>query len=332
MKQIATKIGLSVLTALTGGAAWMIAEPGAQSIMSAMFKPAAPTAEAAEVAPPAAVTGLKDSQAANTSIGAAMDGLLSNARAANRPDIDLISLTAAKARISELSAKIVGLQAGDEAALKLLNDDINATALAAARSEIAGLSLQADKVGGAIRSDFVAAEKELTAAKKQLDPETVRARIAFEEAMTGVKSAVITGMGSDALAVVAAASNAEQAMVTLSTLKSSGSSALTKTKRDSFSANLKSCRQVADEIVALSAGKKANVFASREKKADAKYLQDTSAWAKSRMAELDQAAAKISSADRKTLAQSATRSAEVLAELQAAVVHVREISARLGNK
>src|SRR5688572_10195966 len=133
MKDILTKVGLSVLTAITGGAAWMIAEPGAQSIMSTMFRPAAPTAEAAEVAE---VTGLKVSQAANTSLGAALDGLLSIARAANRPDIDLISLTAARARISELSAKIAALNAGDEAALDLLNADINATALGAARSEI----------------------------------------------------------------------------------------------------------------------------------------------------------------------------------------------------
>ena len=106
MKQILTKVGLSVLTALTGGAAWMIAEPGAQSIMSAMFRPAAPTAEAAV---PATVTGLKDSQDANTSLSASVDGLLNIARAANRPAVDLVSLTAARARISELSAKIAGL-------------------------------------------------------------------------------------------------------------------------------------------------------------------------------------------------------------------------------
>ncbi|HEY7797742.1 MAG TPA: hypothetical protein VIA80_03185 [Hyphomonadaceae bacterium] len=326
MKQVFTKVGLSVLTALTGGAAWMIAEPGAQSLMSAMFKPAAPTAEAAEVAE---VTGLRDSQAANTSLGAAMEGLLNIARAANRPDIDLISLTAARARISELSAKIGGLAAGDEAALKLLNDDINATALAAARSEIAALSSQADKIGGSIRSDFLTAEKELAAQKKQLDADSARARVAFEEAMTGIKSAVVIAVGSDAASVIAAASNAEQAMVTLASLKSSGQSAFSKTKREAFNASIKTSRQTVDEIVALAAGKKASVFASRDRKADAKYLQDTAAWAKSRMAELDQAAAKISTADRKTLTQSAARAAEVSAELQAAVIHVREVSARL---
>jgi hypothetical protein len=326
MKQIAIKVGLSVLTAITGGAAWMIAEPGAQSIMSTMFRPAAPTAEAAEVAE---VTGLKVSQAANTSLGAALDGLLSIARAANRPDIDLISLTAARARISELSAKIAALNAGDEAALDLLNADINATALGAARSEIVALAAQADKIGGSIRNDFLTAEKELAAQKKVLDADSARAKLAFEHAMAGVKSAVVTAVGSDAASVIAAASNAEQAVVTLASLKSSGQSAFTKTKREAFNASLKTSRKAGEEIVALAAGKKANLFSSRERKADAKYLQDTAAWAKSRIAELDQTAAKIGTADRKTLAQSATRAAEINAELQAAVIHVRQVSARL---
>lgn len=326
MKKIAIKVGISVLTAITGGAAWMLAEPGAQSIMSAMFKPAAPTAEAAV---PAAVTGLKDSQDATTSLGASLDGLLNIARAANRPALDLVSLTAARARISELSARIAGLEAGDEAALELLNEDINRTALAAARSEIAALSLQADKIGASIRGDFLAAERDLAASDKKLDDDTVHARRSFEEAMAAIKSAVVFAAGADAPSVVAAASNAEQAMVTLTSLKSSGSSAFTKSKRDAFSASLKTARQVGEEIVSLAAGKKTNLFSSRERKADAKYLQDTAAWAKSRIAELDQAAAKISAADRKTLTQSTTRAAEITAELQAAVIHVREVSARL---
>jgi hypothetical protein len=326
MKQVVTKVGLSVVTALTGGAAWMIAEPGAQSLMSAMFKPAAPTAEAAEVAE---VTGLKDSQAANMSLGAAMDGLLSIARAANRPDIDLISLTAARARISEISAKIASLEAGDEAALQLLNDDINAIALEAARSEIAALAAQAEKIGGSIRSDFRAAENELAAQKKTLDADSARAKVTFEQAVAGVKSAVVTAIGTDAASVIAAASNAERAVVTLASLKSSGQGAFTKTKREAFNASLVRSRQVGEEIIALAAGKKANVFSSRERKADAKYLQDTAVWAKARIAELDQAAAKLGTADRKTFTQSATRAAEISVELQAAVIHVREISARL---
>jgi hypothetical protein len=325
MKQVATKVGLSVLTALTGGAAWMIAEPGAQSLMSAVFKPVAPVAEAAA----AEVTGLKDSQVANVSLGAAMDGLLSIARAANRPDVDLVSLIAAKARISELNAKISGLGAGDEAALELLNNDINETALSAARSEIAALSVQADKIGGSIRSDFLAAEKELAASKKTLDADSAQARASFEGSMSAIKSAVVISVGSDAPSVVAAASNAEQAMVALTSLKSTGQSAFSKTKRESFNASLKAARPVGEEIIALAAGKKANVFSSRERKADAKYVQDTAAWAKARIAELDQASAKIATADRKTLVQSASRAAEINAELQAAVVHVREISARL---
>jgi hypothetical protein len=291
-----------------------------------MFRPAVLTAEAAEVAE---VTGLKDSQAANTSLGAAMDGLLSIARAANRPDLDLISLTAARARISELSAKIASLEAGDEAALDLLNADINATALEAARSEIAALAAQADKLGGSIRSDFVAAEKELAAQKKTLDPDSARARVAFEQAMAGVKSAVVTAVGTDAASVISATSNAEQAVVTLASLKSSGQGAFTKTKRDAFNASLKSSRQTGEEIIALAVGKKTNLFSSRERKADAKYLQDTAAWAKSRIAELDQVAAKIGTADRKTLTQSATRASEINAEFQAAVIHVRQVSARL---
>lgn len=307
----------------------MVAEPGAQSLMSAMFKPVAPQAEAAEVASPAEVTGLRDSQVANTSLSAAVDGLLSIARAANRPDLDLVALTAAKARISELNAKIAGLGPGDDAALDLLNGDINEIALSAARSEIAALSTQADKIGGSIRSDFQAAERELAAAKKTLDADSALARASFEGSMSAIKSAVVISVGSDAPSVVAAASNAEQAMVALTSLKSTGQSAFSKTKRESFNASLKAARPVGEEIVALAAGKKANVFSSRERKADAKYLQDTAAWAKARVAELDQAAAKIGAADRKTLIQSATRAAEINTELQAAVVHVREISARL---
>jgi hypothetical protein len=328
MKQIATKIGLSALTAITGGAAWMIAEPGAQSVMSAMFKPVTPQAEA-EASAVAAVTGLKDTQAANTSLATSMEGLLNIARAANRPDIDLVALTAARARVSELNAKMAGLNQGDEAALDLLKGEINDIALSAARAEIAALSIQADKVAGSIRSDFQIAEKELTGLKKDLDPESKAAKASFEASMTSIKSAVVMSVGSDAMSVVSAASNAEQGLVALTSLKASGANAFTKAKRETFNANLMTARQVGEEIAALSAGKKASLFASREKKADAKYLQDTAAWAKARVAELDQASAKLGTMDRKSLVQAATLAAGTSTEFQNAIVHVREVSARL---
>lgn len=331
MKQLLTKVALSVITALTGGAAWMIAEPGAQSLFTAAVKPFAPKAEAAiVVAPtPAPVTGLKDSQSANTSLSASMEGLLEIARAAERPDIDLIALTAAKVRISELSAKIAGLEQGDEAALELLNNDINETALKAARAELASLSAQADKISGSIRSDFQAAEKELASLKKQLDADSLASKRSFDETLTAIKSAALIGIGSDAVSVVAAASSAEKSLVALNSLKSAGGSAFSKAKRESFNASLASSRLVGDEIAALAAGKKASVFASRDRKADAKYLQDTAAWAKGRMAELEQHAAKISSADRKSLTASASLAAGINTELQDAVVHVRGAAARL---
>jgi hypothetical protein len=332
MKQIATKVGLSILTAITGGAAWMFAEPGAQSLMSAMFKPAAPTAEAAvaEVAAPRAqVVGLKDTQAANTSLSASVDGLLNIARAANRPDIDLVALTAAKARISELNARMAGLGAGDEAALGLLKDDINETALMAARAEIAALSAQADKLAGPVRSDFQAAEKELAGLNKELDPDSKAAKASFEQAVAAIKAALVISVGSDAVPVVSAASTAEQGLVTLTSLRSSGPGAFTRAKRESFNANLKTVRQVGEEIATLTAGKKTSVFSSREKKADAKYLQDTAAWAKARVAELDLASARLATLDRKALVQAATLAAGTSTEFQNAIVHVREISARL---
>jgi hypothetical protein len=307
----------------------MIAEPGAQSLMSAMFKPVTPQAQAAVAAGPTEVKGLRDSQAANTSLSAAMDGLLSIARAAKRPDIDLVALTAARARVSELNAKMTGLGAGDEAALNLLKEDINATALSVARAEIAALSSQADKTAGSIRSDFQAAEKELAALNKELDADSKAARASFEEAMASIKSAVVISLGSDAMPVVSAASNAEQGLVTLTSLKSSGANAFIKAKRETFNANLKTARQVGEEIAALSAGKKASLFAKREKKADAKYLQDTAVWAKARVAELDQASAKLATMDRKSLVQAATLAAGTSTEFQNAIVHVREVSARL---
>ncbi|HEX5005569.1 MAG TPA: hypothetical protein VFV70_00570 [Hyphomonadaceae bacterium] len=332
MKQIATKVGLSVLTAITGGAAWMIAEPGAQSIMSAMFKPVTPQAEAEAPAVPAAVTGLKDTQAANTSLATAMEGLLNIARAANRPDIDLVALTAARARVSELNAKMAGLNQGDEAALQLLKSDINDIALSAARTEIAGLSVQADKIASSLRNDFQTTEKELAGMKKELDADSIAAKASFEASMTAIKSAVVMSVGSDAMSVVSAASNAEQGLVTLTSIKSSGANAFTKAKRDSFNTNLKTVRELGAEIATLSAGKKANLLASREKKADAKYLQDTAAWAKARVAELEQASAKLSTLDRKALTQAATLAAGTSSEFQNAIIHVREVSARLATK
>lgn len=330
MKQIAMKVGLSVVTALTGGAAWMIAEPGAQSLMSAAFKSSTPSAEDAVVTEPAVVTGLKDSQAANTSLGAAMDGLIDIARAARRPDIDIVALTAARARISELNAKIAGLGPGDGAALDLLNSDISQVALSAARAEIAALSEQAEKIGGPIRTDFLTAETDLAALRKEVDADSAAARLSFEEAMNTIKIASDTALGADAVAAVNAASNAEQALVSLATFKPAGQSAFSKAKRASFNASLAASRKVGEEIAMLAAGsKKANLLSSRERKADSKYVQDTAAWAKSRIAELEAAAAKISAADRKTLVASATLAAGINTELQASVVDVRTVAARL---
>ena len=330
MKQAVMKVGLSVVTALTGGAAWMIAEPGAQSVVSAVFKPSAPKVEVVANAETAVIAGLKDSEVANTSLAAAMDGLVDVARAARRPDTTLVGLTAAKARIAELNAKIAGLGPGDGAALDLLNSDINEAALSAARSEITALSVDADKIGGSIQSDFQTAEAEFAALKKELDADSAAAKLSVEEAMGAITAAVDTAAGTDAMAVVSAASNAEQALVTLTSLKPAGQSAFSKAKRASFNSSLTTSRKVGEEIAALAAGsKKANLFSSRERKADAKYVQDTAAWAKARVAELDQAAAKISSADRKTLVQSATVAAGTSTELQSAVVQVRLVAARL---
>lgn len=311
----------------------MIAEPGAQSLMSAAVKPFVPKAEAAEApdlsAQTAVITGLKDSQNANTSLVAAMDGLVEVARAARRPDVNLVTLTVARARIAELNTKIAGLGPNDGVALELLNNDIRDTALTAARSEITALFGESERIGASIRSDFTAAEADLSVLKKALDADSAAAKLSVEDALGAIKAAVDTSASSDPGAVVTAASNAEQAMVTLTSLRSTGSSAFIKAKRASFNASLATSRKTGEEIITLATVKKANVFASKERKADAKYLQDTGAWAKARIAELDLAATTLSTADRKTLVQSTTLAAGVDTEFQSVVVQVRVVAARL---
>jgi hypothetical protein len=118
--------------------------------------------------------------------------------------------------------------------------------------------------------------------------------------------------------------------VTLASIKSASQSVFSKAKRESFNANLSTARKAGEEIAALAAaGKKSNLFSSRERKADARYVQESAAWAKARVAELDAAAAKISTADRKTITQFATLAATNSPQLQSTLVQVRIVAARL---
>lgn len=328
MQNVLTKVGLSVVTALAGGAAWMVAEPGARSVLTML----GPKGEVVAVAVPTAAPGGAGGTgiAPDLSLATAMTGLVEIAKAANRPETVIVGLTAASVKLGELNNKIAGLGPADGAARDLLAENIKETALGAARAEITAVSAEVTKVAAAIRNDFKVAESELSSVGKALDPDSLAAKTSAVEAEAAVIAAVETAKGEDAAAALAAASTVEQSLVKLNSLRPAASAAFIKGKRASFDTSIGMSRTLAQDIATTAANiKKPGVMASREKKNDAKYLADTDAWARSRVAELELLVPKLSSASRSNASAYATQASTTMAELKAALENCKASASRL---
>jgi hypothetical protein len=330
MQNAVGKIALSVVTALAGGTAWLVAKPGAETLLN-NFK-TTKTAEAALVSNPTPGEAATAVAAPDVSLASSLSGLAEIAKAANRPDTAIVALTAAGVKMGELNNKIAALGPGDGAARDLLTSNIDEVALTAARNEVTALAADADKLAASIDNDFKGAEAELTSSGKKLDTDSIKAAGDAVAAYAVITSAVETAKGADVAAVLGAVSSAETSMVTLTSLRPAASAAYTKAKRNTFNNGLAGARAASQEITALAAGKKSGVFDSKDKKADIKYLTDTDAWAKARLALLDQGAAKLATADRKTLTQYAADAAKTRTELEAALVEVKAAAARVPSK
>lgn len=318
----------AIIAAATGGTAWYFVNSSGSGAKA--YADGAASGEAASAVPAAPAVPAPPKPAPKLGPAATLAALAADAKAAGRSEAEVAALTEASGKLAALADKA---KAGDDAAKTQATGELNDTALAAARAQIAALA--ADPAIASVRNDLksIAAEQKASGFKPdaalQKTLEDGAAAQASLKAAVDATAATVTP-APDGETALAAAVSAQQAYGVLVGLQPAVSDAFLKAKRQSYAANSAAARSAAGQIAQLTAAaKKPNVFDSKERKEAWKYVSATDAWARTRMAAVDVAAAPAANADRKALVKYAAEAATARTELEGALVHVKESAARL---